>query len=328
MPSITPLLHRPSSRSTTLTTKNQELPLPMSSSRNGKIAKLPIQLREQLNVRISEGFTLKSILEWLNTDPAVLSILNTHFGGRPISQQNMSEWRLGGYEEWLANQEYFSDARAFAERRKFLDSSGISAEDLLGVITARWASIMDTMHEMDIISLNCSIGRWQKLTNSAAILRKLELQKARLDLDRETRQPKGEKKDEEASSSPHSTVPAESISPASDTANSAPITSRLRRHIVLPWRPVPPGRIDRPQGRRYDRRGRSLAGAMESACAAPKTCSSCSPELALESGICAGFQTGRPGFRNASPYLFRLFPIHPGLADFVRKNPGGIAGAH
>lgn len=155
----------------------------------------------------------------------------------------MSGWRLGGYEEWLANQEYFSDARAFAERRKFLDSSGISAEDLLGVITARWASIMDTMHEMDIISLNCSIGRWQKLTNSAAILRKLELQKARLDLDRETRQPKGEKKDEEASSSPHSTVPAESISPASDTANSLPSRPASGDTLFCPGVPCHPDEL-------------------------------------------------------------------------------------
>ena len=213
------------------------------SSRNGKIAKLPIQLREQLNVRISEGATLKSLLGWLNNDPAVLAILNTHFCGRLISQQNMSEWRLGGYEEWLTNQEYFADARAFAERRKFLDCSGISAEDLLGVITARWARLMDRMGEMDIDSLNSAMGRWQNFTKSAAILRKLELQKARLELDRETRHAKGEKKDPPASLSLQSTAASESVSSEAHLENSVPSHPASGDTLFCPGVPCHPDEL-------------------------------------------------------------------------------------
>jgi hypothetical protein len=69
--------------------------------RNGKIAKLPNHIREELNSRLHNGESGVHVTEWLNGLPEVQATLDQHFGGRKIKQQNMTEWRQGGYAEWL-----------------------------------------------------------------------------------------------------------------------------------------------------------------------------------------------------------------------------------
>lgn len=68
-------------------------------TRTGKIARLPHEIREQLNLRIQNGEPGKSILKWLNALPEVLAILQEHFKGRPIAPSNLTEWKAGGYPE-------------------------------------------------------------------------------------------------------------------------------------------------------------------------------------------------------------------------------------
>ena len=69
----------------------------------GKIARLPHHLREELHQRLSNGVIGKDILAWLNALPEVQKIMAELFGGRQITHQNLSEWRHGGYAEWVAN---------------------------------------------------------------------------------------------------------------------------------------------------------------------------------------------------------------------------------
>jgi hypothetical protein len=71
----------------------------------GKIARLPKHLRHQLNGRLEDGEPGKQLAEWLNGLPEVQEVLKLRFGGRPISEQNLSEWKQGGYLEWLKLQE-------------------------------------------------------------------------------------------------------------------------------------------------------------------------------------------------------------------------------
>src|SRR5215471_20209567 len=68
--------------------------------RNGKIARLPHQIREQLNQRLQDGESSETLLPWLNSLPKTQTVLAKHFGGRPIQKQNLSEWRQGGFREW------------------------------------------------------------------------------------------------------------------------------------------------------------------------------------------------------------------------------------
>ncbi len=74
-------------------------------TRIGKIARLPHELREQLNRRLQDGEPGAELVGWLNDQPEVKSVLAEHFAGRPITEQNLSEWKTGGYGDWLAHQQ-------------------------------------------------------------------------------------------------------------------------------------------------------------------------------------------------------------------------------
>ncbi|HXB59800.1 MAG TPA: hypothetical protein VNU95_09555 [Candidatus Acidoferrales bacterium] len=67
----------------------------------GKIARLPGDLREQINQRIFDGHSDPEILPWLNEFPVVKEMLAAKFKGQPITKQNMSNWRERGYQRWL-----------------------------------------------------------------------------------------------------------------------------------------------------------------------------------------------------------------------------------
>ncbi|MDR3401545.1 MAG: hypothetical protein P4L99_03520 [Chthoniobacter sp.] len=73
----------------------------MNVTRNGKIARLPQAVREELNHRLFNGESGTSLLAWLHGRRDVQDVLAKEFGGRPINAQNLTEWRQGGYREWL-----------------------------------------------------------------------------------------------------------------------------------------------------------------------------------------------------------------------------------
>src|ERR1700679_3265562 len=68
--------------------------------RNGKIAKMPEWVREKLNERLEKGESSKTILAWLNEEPNPGDKPIPGFDGVPISKQNLSQWRRGGFREW------------------------------------------------------------------------------------------------------------------------------------------------------------------------------------------------------------------------------------
>ena len=74
-------------------------------TRTGKIARLPGAVREELNRRLHNGSLGKEIVPWLNELPDVKRVLADLFGGRPISEDNLSEWRHGGFQDWLLQEE-------------------------------------------------------------------------------------------------------------------------------------------------------------------------------------------------------------------------------
>jgi hypothetical protein len=69
-------------------------------TRTGKIARLPEDIRLELNRRIMDGESGPNLLAWLNRLPSVRDVLAQKFGGRPINLPNLSAWRTGGYREW------------------------------------------------------------------------------------------------------------------------------------------------------------------------------------------------------------------------------------
>ena len=112
------------------------------ASRNGKIANLPNDIRELLNLRLLEGEIGKELVAWLNALPAVQSILASQFNASPISEVNLTLWRQGGYLQWLTERECFYSARALAEGDGHLAETGLSAERLLNILTLRLGQLL------------------------------------------------------------------------------------------------------------------------------------------------------------------------------------------
>ena len=84
-------------------------------TRNGKIARLPRAIREQVNRKLDDGITGVEIVEWLNTLPEAQALMAAEFDGRPIREQNLSEWKAGGYRDWQMRQEALEMVRSLTE---------------------------------------------------------------------------------------------------------------------------------------------------------------------------------------------------------------------
>ena len=88
--------------------------------RTGKIARLPYALRQQLNRRMRDGEPGAKLLEWLNGLPEVQSFLVAQFKGYAIQKQNLSQWRRGGYQDFLKEEVTRGELRTFLEEIKGL----------------------------------------------------------------------------------------------------------------------------------------------------------------------------------------------------------------
>ena len=92
-------------------------------TRNGKIARLPADLRTELNQRLANGEMIKPLAEWLNGLPKVQEVLRKSFEGRPINEDNISEWKNGGYRDWEASQRMGEQVITFMDRTAALRSA-------------------------------------------------------------------------------------------------------------------------------------------------------------------------------------------------------------
>src|ERR1019366_1515019 len=121
------------------------------TTHNGKIARLPRIIRDELNHRLDEGEPGGRILEWLNALPAVQAVL-AESGGGPISPQNLSNWRQGGHQDWLKHQERRNLVRELTENAEELavDAGGVEmANHLSAVLMAELAaSARDALAEL------------------------------------------------------------------------------------------------------------------------------------------------------------------------------------
>ena len=122
----------------------------MSNIRTGKIARLPHEVREQLNHRLSNGQTGRRLLAWLNGLPEVRAVLVAEFGGQPVNAPNLTAWRQGGYREWLMEREAHTLAESLG-RKGVGDRRGLAEVltlSLVGHYTAAMVRLQEaTSHE-------------------------------------------------------------------------------------------------------------------------------------------------------------------------------------
>src|SRR5258706_9401477 len=107
----------------------------MNNTRTGKIARLPDSIREELNHRLQNNERGKSLIKWLNGLSEVQAVLNEHFDSKPIYDQNLTEWKKGGFDDWQMRQ------GALKLAQNLEDENALGDKALAGALSeklARW----------------------------------------------------------------------------------------------------------------------------------------------------------------------------------------------
>lgn len=155
-------------------------------TRNGKIARLPKVVREELNRRLEDGEPGKQLVAWLNGLAEVKAVLAAEFGAQPVNEQNLTAWRQGGYREWVFRQETLGRAGGLSDLAyEIEDAVGDSlADELATVLVARYAALLagwdgessDELHRdlRTLRELTHGVGQLRRGAHSAARLRVAE----------------------------------------------------------------------------------------------------------------------------------------------------------
>jgi len=153
-------------------------------TRNGKIARLPADLRTELNQRLGNGEMIKPLAEWLNGPPKVQEVMQKSFEGRPINEDNISEWKNGGYRDWEASQRMGEQVVTFMDRTAALRSAAKSGlTDRMALLLA--ATMAAQMLELETMPNNAEKAKiWRELRIGLLALRKSELYAERLKMER------------------------------------------------------------------------------------------------------------------------------------------------
>jgi hypothetical protein len=149
-------------------------------TRVGKIARLPKEIREKLNVRLENGQMGPEVLAWLNQLPEVRTVLSQFFGGQDVTKQNLSEWRHGGYEDWMSSREGRVRLREMVDEALSLRQTEGGADlsgSLATIMLVEVGQTLDRLHEVKDPG-----ERWNRLRTMC-----LELSRLRADSSREKR---------------------------------------------------------------------------------------------------------------------------------------------
>jgi hypothetical protein len=114
--------------------------------RNGKIATLPTSIRDELSLRMENGGKGKELLAWLNGLPEVQESIQAAFGGVPISKQNLSEWRQGGFREWHIHYDLTRQAHQLSEYANEIGEAveaPLLAGRMAAILAARYAALLN-----------------------------------------------------------------------------------------------------------------------------------------------------------------------------------------
>jgi hypothetical protein len=117
-------------------------------ARTGKIARLPNAVRENLNRRLYNGTLGKDVVPWLNALPEVQRVLAERFAGRPISEHNVSQWRRGGYQDWLRDLETRARVVQLTENYEHTDAEGRLGHRAESILVAELIDDLNQLHNI------------------------------------------------------------------------------------------------------------------------------------------------------------------------------------
>lgn len=163
----------------------------MNVTRNGKIARLSRAVRQELNRRLQDGEQGKKLVAWLNALPEVQVVVVAEWDGKPLREQNLSEWKKGGYRDFLAQQDAMEVAERLGENAMEWDAEGRPPiTDTLALwIAARYTVATRTVAQTEgpegwrLLRELC--GDIIELRRGDHSAERLRMDRERLDLDRE-----------------------------------------------------------------------------------------------------------------------------------------------
>jgi len=165
----------------------------MNLTYNGKIGRQPRPIQEQLNRRLQNGEKGRVLVKWLNSLPEVQAVLAREFAGKPIRQQNLSEWRKHGYVKWLRQQEALDMVRQLGGDVGELQPPGapLLADQMAVWLTARILVVVQKLAEKDHAGELDLKDLRELLRDAVAVCRgehsreRLKMEQERLERDRE-----------------------------------------------------------------------------------------------------------------------------------------------
>lgn len=157
----------------------------MSRQRNGKIARLPHHIREEVNLRLLNAETAPQILSWLNEHPDVIRVLATHFDAAPINDTNLSNWRTEGFRDWLAQKEKTEYLKTLSDYclEKAQAGKHIS-KGAAAIVAGEWLTTLEALADFDGGEDSDPVERLAKITSAVSSLRSIDLAEDKIDLDR------------------------------------------------------------------------------------------------------------------------------------------------
>jgi len=143
--------------------------------RQGKIARLPRPMRDELNRRLSANEDGASLLNWLNASPAVQAILARDFGSEPVTKQNLYEWRNGGFIESQTRQELLEQAGELATPAAECDPAGCGnlIGHLVALLAVRYAAVLARWNDGDNEALRVQLRVLHTFTRDLAALHRI-----------------------------------------------------------------------------------------------------------------------------------------------------------
>ncbi len=169
----------------------------MGRTRHGKIASLPHAVREQVNLRLLAGEEQRVIVAWLKTQEEVKEVLGEKFGGKPVSPQNLSDWKRHGHQEWLLRRETVEDARAIQEEAAELQQAtpGGLADPFAEVLMARlmsafrrWDGHERSRSGRELLMLRQMCREAGEMRRASHSLARLQLKRDHLELERRSQE--------------------------------------------------------------------------------------------------------------------------------------------
>jgi hypothetical protein len=145
-------------------------------TRNGKIAHLPAELKDELNQRLEHGDESEPILDWLNSFYDTKELVKADYHGVPISKQNLSEWRNGGFLEWQLRREFIGHALTLRQSDNDLCGHFLETESLAGALARKlvthYAAILNTWDGEPDPNLEAKLRILRPLVRDVALLQK------------------------------------------------------------------------------------------------------------------------------------------------------------